>query len=301
VTGSEPASLERLFSPRAIALVGVPGDLSRPGARPFHFLRSHGYPGRVYPVNPGHHTIGGVPAYPTLDALPEPPDVAWIGLPAAQAADAVLACGAAHVPFAVVLAAGFAETDAAGAAQQARLADSARRAGVRLVGPNTVGFVNGWDHVALTFSTIGKLEGFVPAPVAILSQSGGLGGCLLDRAAARCLVVGLFVSTGNEADLSLADYLDWLVEDGRARAIACLIEQVRGPDRVRLRWANAWLRSTSIRLSSGPPAPVPLSWTRGSFSMRETHPTPEPDGYLRRALAAGVVGVGPTRGRLRGP
>jgi acyl-CoA synthetase (NDP forming) len=210
----------------------VPGDLSRPGARPLHFLRRHGYPGRLYPVNPHHSVIGDLPAYPGLEALPEPPDVAWIGLSAAQAADAILACGRAGIPFAVVLAAGFSETGKPGAMEQAHLLESARQAGVRLLGPNTVGFVNGWDRVALTFSTVGKLDALVPGPVAVLSQSGGVGGCLLDRAADRGLGVGLFVSTGNEADLSLADYLDWLVEDGRARAVACLVEQVRHPERM---------------------------------------------------------------------
>jgi acyl-CoA synthetase (NDP forming) len=231
-TGRWPAGLGRLFAPRAVALIGVPGDLSRPGARPLHFLRRHGYPGRIYPVNPGYSTIGDLPTFPSIEALPEPPDVAWIGLPAAQAADALAACGRARVPFAAVLGAGFAELGDAGAEKQADLVERARRAGVRLLGPNTVGFVNAWDRVALTFSTVGKLEALRPGPVAVLSQSGGLGGCLLDRATDRRLGVGLFVSTGNEADLSLADYLEWLVEDGRARAVACLIEQVREPERV---------------------------------------------------------------------
>ncbi|HEY7601495.1 MAG TPA: CoA-binding protein, partial [Methylomirabilota bacterium] len=109
--GREPAAaLGRLFAPRSIALVGVPGDLSRPGARPLHFLRRHGYSGRLYPVNPRHRVIGDLPAYADLDALPEIPDVAWIGLPAAQAGDAILACGRRGIRFAVVLGAGFAET-----------------------------------------------------------------------------------------------------------------------------------------------------------------------------------------------
>jgi acyl-CoA synthetase (NDP forming) len=242
----DPAGLARLFTPRSIALVGAPGDLSRPGARPLHFLLRHGYRGRVYPVNPGHRMIGGLPAYPALDALPERVDVAWIGLPAAQTVQAIQACGAARVPFAVVLSAGFAETGEGGVVEQARLVATARDAGVRLLGPNTVGFVNAWDRVALTFSTVGKLEALVPGPVAVLSQSGGLGGCLLDRAAERSLGVGLFVSTGNEADLSLADYLDWLVEDGRARAIACLVEQVREPERVRAAVGRAVARGIAV-------------------------------------------------------
>ena len=104
----QSAGLGRLFAPRSVALVGVPGDLSRPGARPLHFLLRHRYPGRVYLVNPGRRTIGDLPAYPALDALPECPDVAWIGLPAAQAVRAIEACGRAGIPFAVVLGAGFA-------------------------------------------------------------------------------------------------------------------------------------------------------------------------------------------------
>src|SRR5262249_19142820 len=228
-TGREPAGLGRLFAPRTIALIGVPGDLSRPGARPLHFLRRHGYQGHIYLVNPGYRVIGDLPVYPSVGALPESPDVAWIGLPAARAADALTACGQAGVPFAVVLGAGFAETGESGAEEQARLVESARRAGVRLLGPNTVGFVNAWDRVALTFSTVGKLEPLAPGPVAVLSQSGGLGGCLVDRAADRGLGVGLFVSTGNEADLSLADYLEWLVDGRRARALAWLVQDIPPP------------------------------------------------------------------------
>lgn len=224
-------SLERLLAPRAIALVGVPGDLARPGARPLHFLRRHGYGGRLFLVNPRHRQIGGLPVYPELGALPEAVDVAWIGLPAAQVADAVTACGRAGIPFAIVLGAGFAEAGDLGEAAEAGVCEAARLAGVRLVGPNTVGFVNAWDRVALTFSTVGEIEGLVPGPLVVLSQSGGLGGCVVNRAIDRGVGVGLFVSTGNEADLSLADYLERVLDDGRAGAVACLVEQVRDPER----------------------------------------------------------------------
>ena len=229
---STESALSRLFAPKAVALIGVPGDLTRPGARPLHFLRRHGYRGRIYLVNPRHREIGGFPVYPDLPALPGPVDVAWVGVPAAQAPEVVLACGRAGIPFAVVLGAGFAETGDIGEAEQMRLREAARTAGVRLVGPNTVGFVNVWDHVALTFSTVGELDAFTGGPIAILSQSGGVGGCLLSQAAERWPWVGLFVSTGNEADLTLGDYLEWVVEDGRARVVACLVEQVREPERV---------------------------------------------------------------------
>jgi acyl-CoA synthetase (NDP forming) len=223
--------MNRLFAPDAVALVGLPGDLERPGGRPLRFLRRHAYRGRIYPVNPRHREIGGLPAYPALTALPGPVDVAWIGLPAAQAPGALEQCGRMGIPFAVVLGAGFAETGGAGEVAQAHLRAAARTAGVRVVGPNTIGFVNGWDGVALTFSPVGEVPALTTGPVALLSQSGGVGGCLLNRAIDRGPGVGLFVSTGNEADLGLADYLDWLIDDGRARAVACVIEQVRAPER----------------------------------------------------------------------
>jgi len=239
-------SLTPLLAPRAVALIGAPGDLSRPGARPLHYLRRHGYRGRIYPVNPRHSEIGGLPAYSGVAALPEPVDVAWIGVPAAHAAEAVRECGRAGIPTAIVLGAGFAEAGESGEGEQSRLREAAQTAGVRLVGPNTVGFVNAWDQVALTFSTVGEIDRLTAGPLVILSQSGGLGGCLLNRALDRGLGVGLFVSTGNEADLTLADYLEWVVADGRARAVACLVEQVRAPERVARAVAAALSRGIAV-------------------------------------------------------
>jgi acyl-CoA synthetase (NDP forming) len=238
--------VNRLFTPQAIALVGMPGDLSRPGARPFHFLRRHRYRGRIYLVNPGRREIGGVPVSPSLAALPGPVDVAWIGVPASRAVDVVTECGRARIPFAVVLGAGFAEAGESGEVEQQRLREAAAAAGVRLVGPNTVGFVNAWDSVALTFSTVGELDAFVEGPLAILSQSGGVGGSLLNRAVDRGPGVGLFVSTGNEADLTLADYLEWVVADGRARVVACLVEQARAPERLARAVAAAVARGIPV-------------------------------------------------------
>jgi acyl-CoA synthetase (NDP forming) len=158
----------------------------------------------------------------------------------------VAECGRAGIPFAIVLGAGFAEAGEAGEADQTRLRAAARAAGVRLIGPNTVGFVNAWDRVVLTFSTVGELDGFLEGPVAILSQSGGIGGSLLNRMVDRGSGVGLFASTGNEADLELADYLDWIVDDGRATTVACLVEQVRSPERLARAIGRAVARNVAV-------------------------------------------------------
>ncbi len=119
---AEPAAaLARLFRPRAVALVGVPGDPTRPGGRPLRFLRRHRYAGRVHVVHPTRREIGGLPVHASLVAVPGPVDVAWIGVPAARAAEVVRECGAAGIPFAIVLGAGFAEAGEAGEAEQRRL------------------------------------------------------------------------------------------------------------------------------------------------------------------------------------
>jgi acyl-CoA synthetase (NDP forming) len=265
----------------------VPGDLTRPGARPFHYLRRHRYPGQLYLVNPGRQEIGGFPVYPSLAALPGPVDVAWVGVPGARAAAVVEECGAAGIPFGVVLGAGFAETGEEGEAEQARLREAARRAGVRLLGPNIVGFVNAWDSVALTFSTVGEIDAFPAGSVVVLSQSGGLGGCLLNRAVDRGLGVGLFVSTGNEADLGLAECLDWVVDDGRARVVACVVEQPREPARLAAAVARARARDVAVlalKLGGTPAGARAARSHTGALVGRR-------DAWRAWARAAGIVEV----------
>ncbi|MEK7386687.1 MAG: CoA-binding protein, partial [candidate division NC10 bacterium] len=118
--------LAEFLNPRSIALVGCPGDLTRPGARPVVYLRRHGYPGNVYPVNPRHAEIGGYKAYPSLSAVPERPDVVWIGVPGPQVLDALEEAARLEIPNAVILTAGFAAPAAEGRSLQARLTELAK-------------------------------------------------------------------------------------------------------------------------------------------------------------------------------
>ena len=106
--------LAAFLTPRSIALVGCPGDLTRPGARPLFYLRQHRYAGNVYPVNPRYAEIGGFKAYPALADLPERPDIVWVGVPGAQVEEALVEAARLGVPHAVILTAGFGETDAEG-------------------------------------------------------------------------------------------------------------------------------------------------------------------------------------------
>ena len=222
--------LAAFLTPQSVAIVGCPSDLTRPGARPLVFLQQHRYPGRIYPVNPRHARIGGLPAFPSLAELPEKPDLAWIGVPASDV-DAVFGeVVRLGIPNAVILTAGFGETDRAGRRRQAALREQAEAAGVTVLGPNMLGFINCWDRVALTFSPAGGLE-LQPGPLGVASQSGALAGVVVNRAFDRRLGVSAMISTGNEMGITVSECLEYFADDPRTRAVALVAEGIRDGER----------------------------------------------------------------------
>lgn len=225
--------LAEFLAPRSIALVGCPSDLTRPGARPLVYLRKHGYPGHVYPVNPRHGEIGGLPAYPALDALPERPDIAWIGVPGPEVASVLEECARLKIPGAVILTAGFGETDDEGRRRQEDLKRIADAAGITVLGPNMLGFINFWERVPLTFSSAGTLEPLLPGALAIVSQSGALGGVVVNRAFDRRIGLSTMISTGNEIGVTASECLEYFAEDPRTQAVALVAEGIRDGARFR--------------------------------------------------------------------
>lgn len=218
--------LAAFLTPQSVAIVGCPGDLTRPGARPLLFLQQHRYPGRIYPVNPRQATIGGLPAFPSLAELPEKPDLAWIGVPSGDVEAVFGEVVRLGIPNAVILTAGFAETDGQGRRRQAALRELAEEAGVTVLGPNMLGFINCWDRVALTFSPAGGLE-LQPGPLGVASQSGALAGVVVNRAFDRSLGVSAMISTGNELGITVSECLEYFADDPRTRAVALVAEGIR--------------------------------------------------------------------------
>lgn len=226
---SEPAGragLDRLFRPRSIALLGASEDFVKISGRPLKFLLDKGYEGKIFPVNPKYTTLAGLPCYPNVAAIPEPVDLAIVALPAAAVVDAVTQCAARSIPAAVVFSSGFGEVGADGRRLELQLADAARRGGVRLCGPNTLGFMNTFDRVMATFSQAGEGEA-AGGPVAFVTQSGAFGTAIFALARQRGLPFGYFVNSGNEADLEFADLLDYVVADPRVRVAAGYIEGLK--------------------------------------------------------------------------
>lgn len=213
----------RLISPRSVAMIGASADFNKLNGRPLKHLIEKGYAGRILPVNPKYEEIGGHTCYPSIEALPEAADLAVVAVPASDVIASIEALGRRGVRAAVIFSSGFGETGAEGKALEAKLLETARKAGVVLCGPNCLGFVNAFDNLYATFSQYA--DGDVGAgPVAFVTQSGAFGTATAALIRQRGLGLGYFISTGNEADLSFAELMTAVVEDPRIKVAAGYLE-----------------------------------------------------------------------------
>ena len=195
--GNRVALAQALFAPRAIALVGASGDPSRATARPLRFLRDWGFAGTVYPINPGRDEILGEKAWPDLTSLPGPVDHAFVMVPAKAVEGVIAACGDAGIPLATVYSDGFSDAGADGLARQEALMATARRHGVRIVGPNGMGLIDVNGRMPLTVNAVLDKVRPLAGGVSLVSQSGTMLGALMTRGKARGLGFAKLVSVGN--------------------------------------------------------------------------------------------------------
>jgi len=225
--GALQASLHSLLSPSSVAVVGASRSRGTIGAEIFHNLVSSSFNGPVYPVNRTADVVQSVRAYRSVAEIPGPIDLAVISVPATEVAAAARACAARSVGALVVISAGFAESDAEGAARQRELLQICRDAGIRLVGPNCMGVVNTDPAVRLnaTFAPTYPPEG----RVGFLSQSGALGLAVIEHAAQRGIGLSTFVSVGNKADVSGNDLLAYWEDDPKTDVILMYLESFGNP------------------------------------------------------------------------
>jgi acetate---CoA ligase (ADP-forming) len=224
-------AISRLLKPRSVAVVGASADANKTAGRPVLYLRKHGFAGEIYPVNPRVESIDGLRCYPDIQSLPQVPDVGLVLLGAERAHLAVRDLAARGTAAAIVLASGYTETGEEGARRQKQLIEAAGR--MRLLGPNTIGLVNLTDNITLSASGALEMDHFPVGAIGVVSQSGGILGALLSRAAARGIGLSKLVSTSNEVDLDLADFVDHLADDPDTKVIALYVESVRHPEKFR--------------------------------------------------------------------
>lgn len=237
-------AISRLIQPRSVAIIGASADLQKTAGRPLSYLQKHGFDGTIYPVNPRVSHIGDVPCYPDIDAIPGVPDVAIVLLGAGRAQQAVADLARKGTGAAIVLASGYSEAGEDGQRLQQQLREAAGP--MRILGPNTIGLVNLTDNIPLSASGALEMDHFPAGSLGVVSQSGGILGALLSRAAARGVGMSKLISTSNEVDLELADFIDYLVDDDATHVIALYIEAIRHPQKFRAAALRARLAGKPI-------------------------------------------------------
>lgn len=223
-----PASLgQALFSPRSIAIVGASDDPAKTSGRPVLFLRRAGFQGAVYPVNPRRETVLGERAWPSVAALPEVPDHAYIVTPTELVLDAVEECGRAGVRVASILANGFSEAGPEGLAREERLREICRRTGIRVVGPNSLGVVNVHLRSMITANAAFAEPELPPGGIFVASHSGSMIGALISRGKERGIGFAGLVSVGNEADLGIGEICMATLDDPAISGYLLFLETIR--------------------------------------------------------------------------
>jgi len=230
--------MDRLFNARSIAIVGASDDPQRIGGRPLDFLIKSGYRGRIHPVNPKYDSVQGIPCHRTIEEIGEPVDTAIVAVPADSVISAIRDLGKIGAGYAVIFSAGFAETGAAGEALQDELAKTAADAGIRIVGPNTLGYSSFESRIVGSFASTWIREGSLPladGPVSFVTHSGAFGGLIYSMAEDVGLAFRHFFNVGNEADVTFAEALEYIIEDDKVSAVGGYLEGVKdGPHFLRV-------------------------------------------------------------------
>jgi acetyl coenzyme A synthetase (ADP forming)-like protein len=221
------AAVTHLLAPASVAVIGASRQAGSIGTALVHNLVAYGFHGPLYPVNPAATEIEGLPAFPSVLAIPGDVEMAVVTVPAAVVASVARECAQKGVRGLVVISAGFAEAGPDGVTLQRELVEICRHAGMRLVGPNCMGVINSAPAVSLdaTFAP----DRPIPGRIGFLSQSGGLGLAVMARAQALGSGLSSFVSVGNKADLSGNDFLQYWEGDPQTDLIMLYLESFGNP------------------------------------------------------------------------
>lgn len=246
--GRTSGALDRLLRPRSIAIAGASHDPATMGGTIIANCDRFGFSGPIHLISPTRDEISGRACVRSVTDLPHGVDALVLNVPRAAILSAVEACARRDVGGIIVFASGFAEANEDGRREQDAIASVCRAAGMALLGPNCLGFVNYADGVALTFEPVQPQPLGDRRSVAVVAQSGATASGIRAAMQGRGIAVSLSVATGNEAVVHASDLIDFIVAEGTASAIALYVEQVRDP--------AAFLRSVRRAREAGIPVVI---------------------------------------------
>ena len=249
---SQPYNVESLnpfFQPRSVAVVGASRERAAIGHRIIESLQGGGFRGSIIPVNPHAAEIAGLRAFPSVQAIADPVDLAVIAVPAHLVLAVIDDCAAKRVPAVILITAGFAETGEAGAMLEGHLRERARRYGIRVIGPNCFGVMNLNHSIRLnaTYTPVVPPAGHV----SIASESGGVGTAVIMASRRMNLGISNYVSVGNHADVTINDLLEYWEQDPNTHVVLLYLETIVDPVRFRRIAERVGRRKPIIALKAG--------------------------------------------------
>jgi acyl-CoA synthetase (NDP forming) len=218
-----PRDLDKIFNPGSIAMIGASNVPAKWGSFLLINLMAGGYPREnIFPINPKEREIHGLQAYPSLSSLPIVPDLAFITTPAATVAGLLEECAMVGTKHIIIISSSFSEIGEEGARLESAVADVARKHGLTIVGPNTMGIVSTRQRIF----AVGAPVQLHPGGISFVSQSGNVGANMLGWTMNQGIGFGKFVGSGNEALLHAEDYIDYFGEDEETNLILAYLEGV---------------------------------------------------------------------------
>lgn len=214
--------LNYIFKPRSIAVIGASDTFRKWGYLMVERPLKTGFRGAIYPINPQKKEILGLRAYPSISAVPDAIDLAVMTTPAETVPGLLRECVEKGVKCAVVISAGFAEVGEEGRGFEQEMIEVARSGGIRVVGPNCMGIWSAVGQLSLCFPYAPKA-----GPLAFVSQSGTFGVAMAQVASSKGYGLNKFISVGNQADLEVSDYLEYLATDKDTRVILLYLEGLK--------------------------------------------------------------------------
>ena len=214
--------LDYIFKPHSVAVIGASEIATKWGYRMLERPLRTGFQGKIFPVNPHVESILGQRCYPSIKDIPEAIDLSVVTTPANQVVPIMYECAEKGVKGVVIITAGFAEAGIEGKKLEEQVVKIAQESGMRLVGPNGMGIWSATGNLNLAFDSSPK-----PGNIAFISQSGTFGRYMAEIAQHRGYGLSMFVSAGNQADLTAADYIEYLSQDDKTKVIILYLEGIK--------------------------------------------------------------------------
>ena len=223
---------QSFLTPKSIAIIGASADPKKTGSRVQRFLVSHGYKGKIFPVNPNREEIFGLKCYPNLKSINEQVDHIFVAVDGNKIIETIKDAISIKVKCATILSGGFSESGSEGNELEKYIFKIAKKGDLRILGPNSIGLINISDNIILSANAMLELKDLKKGSLSVISQSGSLIGALLAHGHSRGIGFSKLVSVGNESDLSVGEIGKMLVNDPNTETIILFLETLRNSNEV---------------------------------------------------------------------